>query len=396
MPIGVVAALQQGDRVAARGGVEGDAGAGDAAADHDDLEALAGDRLDCCGAGEHQSRKSGRSARPGGARAAPSPGAGGRGAGGRRSARRRAGRRRARPLGRAAGPACASSRRGRGRARRAGRCRRRPRSRAGPPRPGPGRRRARRRRRSGSGARSSFAAPSGPAASFRRASARGPTHAEAPGRGQVVVGRPARQLEQLVQLLARQRLGPERLVGAAGPDRGLDVHAGNQPPAPATSRSGGRAGKHAQPSDGRLPTRPTARAPRACDAVSCSRRLELPVAAVSASRFGGVACGTGIGVASGQRAVPPPPGRRLPPPRRRFRLPGPGTPPERRWRGSDRADPGDGGRRAGTRRQSGGVRRRGFGLRLSRGGGATGSDLPAAATRTSPVTQTGVWSLDGE
>ena len=58
MPIGVVAALQQRHRVAARGGVEGDAGAGDAAADHDDLEALAGDRLDRCGAGEHQARKS--------------------------------------------------------------------------------------------------------------------------------------------------------------------------------------------------------------------------------------------------------------------------------------------------------------------------------------------------
>ena len=55
---GVVAALQQRHRVAARGGVEGDAGAGDAAADHDDLEVLAGDRLDRCGAGEHQARNS--------------------------------------------------------------------------------------------------------------------------------------------------------------------------------------------------------------------------------------------------------------------------------------------------------------------------------------------------
>ena len=43
----VVVALEQRHRVAARGGVEGDAGAGDPAADHDDLEALAGDRLDC-------------------------------------------------------------------------------------------------------------------------------------------------------------------------------------------------------------------------------------------------------------------------------------------------------------------------------------------------------------
>ena len=50
----VVAALEQRHRVAARGGVEGDAGAGDAAADHDDLEALAGDRLDRGGAGQHR------------------------------------------------------------------------------------------------------------------------------------------------------------------------------------------------------------------------------------------------------------------------------------------------------------------------------------------------------
>jgi hypothetical protein len=53
---GIVAALQEGDRVSAGGGVEGDAGAGDAAADHDHLEALAGDLLDGASAGEHQSR----------------------------------------------------------------------------------------------------------------------------------------------------------------------------------------------------------------------------------------------------------------------------------------------------------------------------------------------------
>ncbi len=53
----VVVALQQRHRVAARGSVEGDAGAGDAATDHDHLEALAGDRLQGCGTGEHQARK---------------------------------------------------------------------------------------------------------------------------------------------------------------------------------------------------------------------------------------------------------------------------------------------------------------------------------------------------
>jgi hypothetical protein len=55
-PLGIIAALQQRHRVAARGGVEGDPGAGDAAADHDHLEALAGDLLERCGAGKHQSR----------------------------------------------------------------------------------------------------------------------------------------------------------------------------------------------------------------------------------------------------------------------------------------------------------------------------------------------------
>ena len=39
-----------------------------------------------------------------------------------------------------------------------------------------------------------------------------------------MVGRPAGQLEQLLELLARERLRRERLVGAAGADRGLDVH----------------------------------------------------------------------------------------------------------------------------------------------------------------------------
>src|SRR5260221_3618929 len=51
-----------------------------------------------------------------------------------------------------------------------------------------------------------------------------PDDAEAPGDGEVVVGRPARQLEQLLQLLARQRLRSEGLVGATGAYRRLDVH----------------------------------------------------------------------------------------------------------------------------------------------------------------------------
>ena len=52
---GVVVALEQCDAVAARSGIEGDAGAGDPAADHHHIEALGGERLECVGAGDHGS-----------------------------------------------------------------------------------------------------------------------------------------------------------------------------------------------------------------------------------------------------------------------------------------------------------------------------------------------------
>ena len=58
---GVVRLLHQGDRVAARGGVQRHAGAGDAAADHEHVELLGGERGDGCGAGEHRLCASGAS-----------------------------------------------------------------------------------------------------------------------------------------------------------------------------------------------------------------------------------------------------------------------------------------------------------------------------------------------
>ena len=61
MPGGVVGALDERDAVAARGGVERDAGAGDAAADDDDVERLGGERFEGVGAGDHR-RQSGRPA----------------------------------------------------------------------------------------------------------------------------------------------------------------------------------------------------------------------------------------------------------------------------------------------------------------------------------------------
>ncbi len=55
----------------------------------------------------------------------------------------------------------------------------------------------------------------------------GTDDAEAPGRGQVMVRRPARKVEQPEDLLAPERLRAKGLVRAAGPDRGLYVHACN-------------------------------------------------------------------------------------------------------------------------------------------------------------------------
>ena len=51
---GVVGALDERDAVAARGGVERDAGAGDPAADDDDVERLGGERFERVGAVDHR------------------------------------------------------------------------------------------------------------------------------------------------------------------------------------------------------------------------------------------------------------------------------------------------------------------------------------------------------
>ena len=68
-PRGEVGALEQRDAVAARGGVQRDARAGDAAADHDDIELVLRQRRESLAALDHapQSRRAGR----GSARAAP-------------------------------------------------------------------------------------------------------------------------------------------------------------------------------------------------------------------------------------------------------------------------------------------------------------------------------------
>ena len=108
-------------------------------------------------------------------------------------------------LRRAAPRACASSRRGRERAPPAARCRRRRRSRAGPPRPGP-------RPRSGpqehddQGRRAiELGRRLRPGGLLQPLERLRPEHPEAPGVGQVVVRRPAGELEQLVEGLSRHR-----------------------------------------------------------------------------------------------------------------------------------------------------------------------------------------------
>ena len=229
VPDGEVGALDQRDAVAARGGVERDAGAGDPAADHDArrtarrasaarASARGASRQVRYGVVDRGAARAGSLSCRGGPRwirpSTRSPsGDADRGAALGRAQHRRA---------------CASSRRARARARRAARCR-------SPPR---------RPRRSSSslhrivagahraeattsvGARSSLAAASGPGRLLERRERLRAEHAEAPRVGQVVVRRPAGELEQLLERLAVDRLGRVGLVRAARADRRVDVHRG--------------------------------------------------------------------------------------------------------------------------------------------------------------------------
>src|SRR4249920_2035450 len=212
-----------------------------------------------------------------------------------------------------------------------------------------------------------------------------PEHAEAPRRGQVVVGGPAGEVEQLEQLRPLQRLGPERLVRAARPDRGLDLHGDYQPKRRPSSRGAAAArAVTARP----IPIAVHGEAPEPCVAVSSPLGDSASGGAVSPS--GATPSGTGIGVPLGTRGgapVPPP----LPPL--------PALPPV--------LPPDGAGETLGGRVRPGVA---GVGLELGpeggvtdgaldcgwRGGGAIGSESPEAATSTSPVTQTEVWSLDCE
>ncbi len=118
----------------------------------------------------------------------------------------------------------ASSPRVPGRAPPAGRCRRRRRWRAGPPRPEPGRRSSTQEATIRVGARSSFAAPSGPAADFSRSSASGPTTRKRQGAVRWWLGAQRARSRSCSRSSRRDRLGGERLVRSPRPDRGLHLH----------------------------------------------------------------------------------------------------------------------------------------------------------------------------
>src|SRR3954447_17682334 len=82
--------------------------------------------------------------------------------------------------------------------------------------------------------------PLGPGRNLQAAESAGADDAKAPGRGEVMVGGPAGEVEELFALLASQRLRAEGLVGAARADRCLDVHRRDDiRAAPATRRSAG-------------------------------------------------------------------------------------------------------------------------------------------------------------
>ena len=158
-------------------------------------------------------------------RARAAPGAGRRGAGGRSGARRRAAASR---RGRRAWPApapCASSRRARARGRRAGRCRRRPRSPARPRDPASASPVCLALATISVGARSSLPPEPGLCVlggGLERLARGGADHPEAPRVGQVMVRRPARELEQLEQDIVGHGVRAERLVRAAGADELVD------------------------------------------------------------------------------------------------------------------------------------------------------------------------------
>ena len=381
MPTAKSSRSTQRDRVAARGGVERDAGAGDAAADHDHVEVLvrrsprAPSARRSISLVEELDDLVGRAARSGGRLLLA---LGGRGGAGRRSARSSGSPTAARPsavrstLGRApvAGEPAA-------RGRRAGRCRRRtavacrsssswtgsPVERAGADDQGRARGRASR-------------PPPGPAASLSRSSACGPITRKRQGLVRLWLGAQRASSSSSSSVLAVHRLGPEGLVGAAGADRVLDVHRGNVVERPLAG-----SGKAAPVEDPAAPGRSAAsQPPRPATPTSQPREAasaRRPPAWTEAGAQGHRGVGWAADGARRRRRR----GRALRPSSRPSAL----AVPRRRSGGADRL---------------GGARRRRCSEPPSADGPRhrrrAGSGLPLTASRACPVTQTGVWSLEAE
>ena len=225
------------------------------------------------------------------------------------------------------------------------------------------------------GARSSFAAASGPAASLRRSSASRADHPEAPGVGQVVVGRPAGELEQLSSVpRSPARAGRPCGCGGCGsrsrrpsgkrsraPAARLSRKAApvEHPAAPGRSRAISADDQDAdQPAPGAAAVAPPS--PRWTEA-GATGRMRARLAPEGAA-----------GAVAGRPVSPVSPALALAVPARRLGR------SRRLWRSLDRrssAEPASAHGALGT--------------------GASGNGLRLTASSAWPVTQTGVWSLDG-
>ena len=216
------------------------------------------------------------------------------------------------------------------------------------------------------GARSSFEADSGPAASLSRSSALRPDHPEAPGVGQVVVGGPAGELEDLLEHARGRPARAGRPCGSAGADRLLDFHRGRLAIGRLASRGGPAAGA------GRGPNRPRPRRPPAATSGEPISQPGIPPRSRRRRVEEAGAAADGVGSPDGADRR----GRRgaLFPACFACLAPGPSLALPVARAETDAASR----------------------SRPSRHRRSAGRRPPLAASRAWPVTQTGVWSLEAE
>ena len=239
------------------------------------------------------------------------------------------------------------------------------------------------------GARSSFAAPSGPAASFSRPSAPGPTTRKRQGAVRWWLGAQRASSSSSSISSRGERLGREGLVGAPGPDRGLDLHgrasvrSAARLPAEAAAQEAARRARASPVGARPMPTRRRwlgrSRFARRLDSAAAAGRAGASPPRPPARRAGGIPVRPRAGAARAESAA-------------RRGLPAPPA-----WSGSRRAIGGGFRSREAAPRSTGDApgsavaasRRR---LR-SRGTGHRERPCRPTAASAWPVTQTGVWSL---